>query len=265
MVHAMTNRTLPTLLAGLTLALTLSACGDLTQPEPVQPTVEATPATDELGINEVGMDSFRRELDNLTNQAKKRLEEVDVAETKRKVRDFTEGAREAWEEASKEAATPTGGKYKREYFGSAWRDTDGNGCDQRNDVLARDLTSPTFHQDGCKVLSGTLQDPYTGERIEHQRGSSQVQIDHLVPLSWAWKHGADQWSEAKRVLFANDLANLTAVGAGPNISKSDSGPEEWVPAAGDSCAYTRSFRELAEGYELTIPPALTRTEASYCR
>ena len=34
--------------------------------------------------------------------------------------------------------------YEREQFGQRWRDIDRNGCDKRNDILARDLTGPVF-------------------------------------------------------------------------------------------------------------------------
>ena len=58
------------------------------------------------------------------------------------------------------------GDYERDQFGSGWIDTDGNGCSTRNDILARDLEDVEFAPDGCKVLSGTLHDPYTGKTIE---------------------------------------------------------------------------------------------------
>ena len=31
--------------------------------------------------------------------------------------------------------------YSRDHFGAGWADMDRNGCDTRNDVLARDLTA----------------------------------------------------------------------------------------------------------------------------
>ncbi len=38
-------------------------------------------------------------------------------------------------------------------FGSAWRDVDDNGCDTRNDILARDLAAIVTDA-SCRVLSG---------------------------------------------------------------------------------------------------------------
>lgn len=71
-------------------------------------------------------------------------------------------------------------------FGSAWLDVDRNGCDTRNDVLARDLADIT-REGRCKVLTGTLVSPYTGATVDFVRGnttSTLVQIDHIRLMSW---------------------------------------------------------------------------------
>jgi len=41
--------------------------------------------------------------------------------------------------------------------------------------------------------------------------ASDVEIDHVVPLEWAWERGAWRWSGQKRETFANDPVNLLAV------------------------------------------------------
>ena len=48
----------------------------------------------------------------------------------------------------------------------AWADVDHNGCDTRNDMLHRDLTAVTLKPGttDCVVLTGVLNDPYTGRR-----------------------------------------------------------------------------------------------------
>ncbi|MGW3946343.1 HNH endonuclease family protein [Micrococcus endophyticus] len=124
--------------------------------------------------------------------------------------------------------------YAREAFGQRWADTDRNGCDQRNDVLRRDLREtvikPGTH--GCKVLEGTLQDPYTGGIIAFSSADpTAVQIDHIVSLSQAWDSGADQWSLERREQFANDMDNLLAVDGPTNQAKSDHAADEWLPAS----------------------------------
>lgn len=148
-------------------------------------------------------------------------------------------------------------RYERDAFGQRWADVDRNGCDQRNDVLARDLVAPVLRGgNSCVVVAGTLNDVYTGTAIRFERGqdtSAAVQIDHVVPLAWAWQHGASAWSEAERQQFANDLANLLAVDGRTNSSKSSSGPGEWLPPAADhSCEYVTRWVFVLDRYELAI-------------
>lgn len=103
--------------------------------------------------------------------------------------------------------------YERDKFGYAWMDTaDGvplarNGCDTRNDLLARDGQEVRLRSGSdCVVVSMTLSDPYTGKDIDWKKQkATAVQIDHMVPLSYAWQLGAARWNEEKRERIANDL------------------------------------------------------------
>jgi len=119
--------------------------------------------------------------------------------------------------------------YSRDQFGPAWSDVDHNGCDTRNDVLRRDLTSVAFRPGtrDCVVLSGVLADPYTAVAIHFLRGnatSTAVQIDHVVALSDAWQKGAQQLSPARRLAFANDPLNLLAVDGRPIRARATATP-----------------------------------------
>lgn len=154
--------------------------------------------------------------------------------------------------------------YDREEFGSAWKDVDDNGCDTRNDILADQLEDIDYRADGASscpnatVASGTLEDPYTGETIDFNRSedASAIQIDHIVPLSWAWANGAWDWDEETRERFANDPNNLLAVDGPANMSKSDHGPSEWMPDNSDfACEYVVRFAGIVNDYSLTIPVA----------
>lgn len=123
-------------------------------------------------------------------------------------------------------------KYQRtEQFGKAWLDVDQNGCDTRNDILARDLTDIVL-SGSCKVLSGTLDDPYTAQTIHFVRGvetSTLVHIDHVVALSNAWRTGAQQFTQDERIAFANDPLNLLAVDGAANMQKGDGDAATWLP------------------------------------
>jgi hypothetical protein len=147
--------------------------------------------------------------------------------------------------------------YSRDAFGQAWADVDRNGCDTRNDILARDLLVPVF-RDGsdCVVVAGTLQDPFTGTVIPFTKEQAdQVHVDHLVPLSWAWQHGASAWPEGTRVAFANDPENLWAVQGAANMAKGDAGPSAWMPVEGSRCGYAQAWRTVTAKYGLPLPPA----------
>ncbi len=151
--------------------------------------------------------------------------------------------------------------YSRDQFGQRWADVDRNGCDTRNDILARDLAEPTFKPGtrSCVVTAGVLPDPYTGTQIQFRKGnttSSAVQIDHLVPLSLAWKHGASNWDAATRTRFANDPANLLAVDGPTNTAKSDLGPSQWMPPnKAYWCQYAADFTRVAHTYGLSVTKA----------
>ncbi|MFI6600448.1 HNH endonuclease family protein [Nonomuraea sp. NPDC050536] len=151
--------------------------------------------------------------------------------------------------------------FDRDNFGPAWSDVDHNGCDTRNDILKRDLKDETFKSGthDCIVLTGTLNDPYSGKTINFKRGndtSSAVQIDHLVPLSDAWQKGAQQWAADKRKQFANDPLNLLAVDGPLNNQKSDSDAATWLPPRkGYRCAYISRQIDVKTKYALWITAA----------
>ena len=138
-------------------------------------------------------------------------------------------------------------------FGQPWFDTDGDGCDQRSQVLARDLTAVERKPGRCGVQSGTLDDPYTGSRVT---SVSKIQIDHVVPLAEMWRSGAAGWPQEKRVGAANDLRNLVAVAGKVNQSKGDKTPDEWMPPnAGYACSYGRIYVTVKAAYGLSVAPA----------
>lgn len=149
--------------------------------------------------------------------------------------------------------------YDRALFGQAWADVDRNGCDTRNDILARDLTDITYKDGTCRVLTGTLDDPYTGRTINFVRGqdtSTAVQIDHLVALSDAWQKGAQQLSPERREQLANDPANLLAVDGPANMQKSDGDAATWLPANKSfRCTYVSKQIDVKAAYALWVTQA----------
>ena len=156
--------------------------------------------------------------------------------------------------------------YDRSLFGDAWTDDvtvagGHNGCDTRNDILRRDLVAVELKpgSNGCAVLSGTLNRPYTGTTIAFQRGegtSSEVQIDHLVALSDAWQKGAQQWDADKRRNFANDPINLQATKGSINQQKGDGDAATWLPPNKSyRCTYVARIVDVKAAYGLWVTQA----------
>lgn len=169
--------------------------------------------------------------------------------------------------------------YRRDAFGDSWTDDTTapggrNGCDTRNDILDRDLIDKTYVSiKRCPnaVGTGTLLDPYTSEVVPFTRGNrvgAAVQIDHLVPLALAWDLGARNWTEEKRIRFANDPANLLAVDGPTNQDKGDAEPAVWMPPnAAFHCQYAMQFIAVLRGYGLPVDApsaAVLRDAAQTC-
>ncbi|MFI2365341.1 HNH endonuclease family protein [Promicromonospora sp. NPDC019610] len=156
-------------------------------------------------------------------------------------------------------AAPEDGYDRESDFGSAWQDVDDNGCDTRNDMLQRDLDDFVLTEgDSCEVASGTLDDPYTGETIEFERGenSGDVQIDHVVALMNAWTTGAAEWDKDKRVSIANDPLNLVASDGPANMGKGAKDASEWLPEnQAYRCEYVARQIAVKAKYELWVTPA----------
>lgn len=143
-------------------------------------------------------------------------------------------------------------------FGTAWLDVDHNGCDTRNDIVARDLHD-IVRSGPCTVLTGTFTEPYTGATMHFVRGqdtSALVQIDHVVALANAWQTGAQKLTQAQRISLANDPLNLLAADGRANAQKSDGDAATWLPATKSfRCAYVARQISVKATYRLWVAPA----------
>ena len=150
----------------------------------------------------------------------------------------------------------TSEKYYRKLFYDDWGLT-ASGCNTREAILTRDLEDKQMN--GCKVQSGTLNDPYTGQTINFQRGqdtSAAVQIDHVVALSNAWATGAYQLDEATRYQISQDPLNLVAVDGSANQEKSDQDASDWLPSnQAFRCQYVARQISVKYKYHLWVTAA----------
>lgn len=146
--------------------------------------------------------------------------------------------------------------YSREQF-PHWKDPDKNGCDTRNDILKRDLTKVVFkvNTNNCKVIAGTLLDPYSGKSItfDLSKSASTIDIDHVVALSNAWQTGAFQLTLTQRTNFANDPLNLLAVDYKLNRQKGDGDAATWLPPYKSyRCTYVARQVSVKAKYKLWV-------------
>lgn len=144
--------------------------------------------------------------------------------------------------------------YSRDMFGGDWATV--QGCSTRNIILYRDLHAVSLDDD-CRVVQGTLDDPYTGETIQYSLDNpSAVQIDHVVALSDAWQKGAQQLSVEKRKQLANDPLELLAVDGPANQQKGDGDAATWLPSHKPfRCQYVARQIAIKKKYFLWVTEA----------
>lgn len=136
-----------------------------------------------------------------------------------------------------------GNTYNRSACFGSWIDEDGDGLNTRQEAL----NSALYSKDG----ENYYYDPYTGQMY---RKSSILDADHIVPLKWAWDHGADKWMQEKRIAFANDSKNVMLVHRTPNRSKGDAGLEKYLPPNLGICSwYIEQFLMICKKYQLPVP------------
>ena len=131
-----------------------------------------------------------------------------------------------------------------------WIDADHDCQNTRQEMLIASSRVPVKFKDSrhCTVVSGEWFGVYTGKTFTQP---SDVDIDHIVPLAHAHRHGADKWTRDQRRTFANDFENLLVVDDAANQSKSDQAPHEWLPPRKDYwCEYGKRWQRIKEKYQL---------------
>ena len=147
------------------------------------------------------------------------------------------------------AADKTTG-YNRALF-KHWIDADKDGCNTRAEVLIEEaITKPKIGAK-CVLTGGKWLSAYDGKSVSK---SSDLDVDHMVPLAEAWRSGAWKWSSFQRQAYANDLDDaraLIAVTLTTNRSKGDKDPALWMPAK-EQCTYVENWIAIKVKYSLTV-------------
>jgi len=146
--------------------------------------------------------------------------------------------------------------YRRTDFG-IWVNEDGpaNCYNTRAEVLIRDATPTSAVKfdtaNPCKIIRGEWADPYSGTDFKL---ASAVQVDHVVPLKNAYRSGAHAWTKERRCHFGNflrDENHLLSVSGRENMSKGDSGPEDYLPPNSSYvCTYLANWMRIKAVWNL---------------
>lgn len=151
--------------------------------------------------------------------------------------------------------------YSRSYF-NLWIDADKNGCNTRAEVLIEEAIIKPKIGKNCSLVGGKWVSLYDGKTFLK---SSELDIDHTVPLAEAWKSGAWAWTDEQRQMYANDIRDprvLIAVSASQNRSKSDSDVSKWLPPK-NVCTYISNWIAVKLRYSLTVDNTEANTLNTY--
>lgn len=143
---------------------------------------------------------------------------------------------------------------------SLWNAHVGGGCfTVRDKVLAEETVEPVVtvaaSNGRCRVTTGRWNDPYTGQTFT---ASTQVQIDHVVPLKEAHDSGGHAWTNQRRRDYANYLGfagHLIAVQGTENASKGADDPTDYLPIATFRCEYVAIWIKIKDRWGLNMNQA----------
>ena len=160
-------------------------------------------------------------------------------------------------------ASETRAGYDRDKF-RLWVDANGDCQDTRDEVLDAESR---VHVSGCDITRGRWLSYYDNRTW---RNSSDVDIDHMVPLAEAWDSGARRWNANTRERYANDLRDrrtLVAVTDNVNQSKGDQDIAEWLPER-SHCRYVQEWVVVKTRWSLKVNRTEKHTArrlADHCR
>ena len=77
----------------------------------------------------------------------------------------------------------------------------------------------------------------------------------MIPLRYAHNQGGDAWPPEKKLMFANDPANIVLTERSEIRRKNERGPSRYLPREEYRCAYVRQWEAIAEKYDLRLANA----------
>ena len=128
----------------------------------------------------------------------------------------------------------------------------GTPCNTRDSII-RDVGVNVETNERCTSTTGTWVSPYDGQEITD---ANNISIDPIIPLEYAYQHGASAWDEQKRTEFANDKDNLVAVSSESATAKNKQSFANWLPENEEAhCDYAVSWVNVAYKYGITLDKA----------
>lgn len=123
-------------------------------------------------------------------------------------------------------------------------------------LLDKDKKPTDNKNAACSIASGEWNDPYAGKKVTDPKG---LDVDHMIPLSYAAQHGGQAWDAKKKESYANSqefAGHLVAADAGANRAKGDKGPSKWKPSnKAHHCEYANNWITISNTWGLSTTEA----------
>jgi hypothetical protein len=131
------------------------------------------------------------------------------------------------------------------------------GCMNTRHALLRATSLVPVKGNKCNVKTGKWYGVYTGKTFTL---SSDVDIDHVVPLKASHIRGGYAWGREKKEAFANDFENLLVVDDSTNQEKGAKMPTQWMPPKHEyRCQYLFHVDKIMKKYQLNYLQKEERT------
>jgi hypothetical protein len=141
--------------------------------------------------------------------------------------------------------------YDRKSWGYG-RDEEVDCQDTRAEILIARSKVPVIFEGKkkCRVLEGEWEDFYYP--VSYKK-SSDVEIDHVVPLYNAHVSGGNMWNSEQKRRFANDPENLVVTSVTANRRKRANDLNTWIPSdRAYACKYYERWMALKVKYSLKV-------------
>lgn len=140
-------------------------------------------------------------------------------------------------------------KYSRDKFGEGWNTYRGCITVREHVLISKSLEMVVMDSKNCNIERGKWYSIWENRYFDEPE---KLDIDHTIPLKWAYIHGAHKWTDKERNDFANnyeDEYHLMPLSVYNNRSKGSKGPDRWLPPH-NRCLYIKVFIEIVNKHKL---------------